>query len=342
MQNATVRELPAMRSVSWMFSLRNYFKLGSTGYLELGKRAYRKIVDDDCSEHAAAMAYYFLFALFPFLLFLTTLIGYLPIPHLLDYLLNSASQMMPGEVFNLIKDNIRKLFMSKQQGLLSLGIALSLWSSSNAVVSIMDAMNKLYEVKEGRPFWKVRLVAVGLVAALTLLFLGAMALLMFGTKIGDLIAQHLQFGQVFSITWDILLVPVILCLLTLAVAVIYYLTPDVEQKWKWISPGAVVAIPVWIGMSLAFSYYINNFGSYDKTYGSIGAVIVLLLWLYFSGFIVLTGAVINSVIEHSSEEGKEPGEKVEGEKEAKGHWWRLWSRKRPTRSPERSRWKDAS
>ncbi|HJV36124.1 YihY/virulence factor BrkB family protein [Geomonas sp.] len=310
-----------------MFSMRNYFKLGSTGYLELGKRAYHKIVDDDCSEHAAAMAYYFLFALFPFLLFLTTLIGYLPIPHLLEYLLNSAAQMMPGEVFNMIKDNIRNLFMNKQQGLLSLGIALSLWSSSNAMVSIMDAMNKLYEVKEGRPFWKVRLVAVGLVVALTLLFLGALALLMFGTKIGDLIAQHLQFGEVFRISWDILLVPVILFLLILAVAVVYYLTPDVEQKWKWISPGAVVAIPVWIGMSLAFSYYINNFGSYDKTYGSIGAVIVLLLWLYFSGFIILTGAVINSVIEHSSEEGKEPGEKVEGEKESKAHWWQFWKRK---------------
>lgn len=309
-----------------MFSLRKYFKLGSTGYLELGKRVYRKIVEDDCSEHAAAMAYYFLFALFPFFLFITTVIGYLPIPHLLDYLLNSASQMMPGEAFNLIKDNIRALFMNKKQGLLSLGIALALWSSSNAVVSVMDAMNKLYEVKEGRPFYKARLTAIFLVFCLSLLFLGALALLMFGTQLGDLLAQRLQFGELFRISWDILLVPVILFLLILAVAIIYYLTPDVQQKWKWISPGAVVAIPTWICMSLGFSYYINNFGSYDKTYGSIGAVIVLLLWLYFSGFIILIGAVINSVIEHSSEEGKDPGEKVEGEKEAKDRWWRIWKR----------------
>ena len=202
--------------------------------------------------------------------------------------------------------------MNKQQGLLSLGFLLALWASSNAVVSIMDAMNKLYDVKEGRPFWKVRLVAVCLVIALSLLFLLALVLLMFGTKIGDILADTINFGALFRVAWDLMLVPVILLLLVLAVALIYYFTPDVEHEWIWISPGAVIAIPGWICMSLGFSFYINNFGSYDKTYGSIGAVIVLLLWLYLSGFVILIGAVINAVIEHSSEVGKEPGEKVEG------------------------------
>ena len=115
------------------------------------------------------------------------------------------------------------------------------------------------------------------------MFLLALTLLMFGTKIGNLIADWVQFGEVFRIGWNIGLVPVILFLLILAIALVYYLTPDVEQNWKWISPGAVIAIPGWIVMSLAFSFYINNFGSYNKTYGSIGAVIVLLLWLYLSG-----------------------------------------------------------
>jgi membrane protein len=109
--------------------------------------------------------------------------------------------------------------------------------------------------------------------------------------------------------------------------VVYYLTPDVKQNWKWISPGAVIAIPCWIVMSLLFSYYINNFGSYNKTYGSIGAVIVLLLWLYLSGFIVLFGAVLNSVIEHASPQGKAPGEKVPGEHKKSGWWSRLFGKK---------------
>lgn len=302
-----------------MYSVRQFFKLGSTSYLDLAKRVYRKVADHDCSAHSAAMAYYFLFALFPFTLFLTTLIGYLPIPHLLEYTLDKASRMLPGEAFALIQDNIRALFAKKQQGLLSLGFLLALWASSKAVISIMNAMNKLYEVKEGRPFWKVRLTAILLVIGLSLLFLLALTLLMFGTRIGNLIADRVDFGILFRTTWDLMLVPAVLCLLLLAVAAIYFFTPDVEQKWKWITPGSVIAIPSWICMSLAFSYYINNFGSYDKTYGSIGAVIVLLLWLYLSGFIVLVGAVLNSVIEHSSEEGKEPGEKVEGEH--KKRWW---------------------
>ena len=311
-----------------MFSFRGYFKLGSVGYLELGKRVLKRIKEADCSAHAAAMAYYFLFAVFPFFLFLTTVIGYLPIPHLLDYVLHNAARMLPSQAFDLLQDNIRALFTNKQQGLLSLGFVLALWASSNAVVAIMKAMNKLYVVQEGRPFWKVRLTAIFLVIGLSLLFLLALALLMFGTKIGALIASRIDFGVYFRVIWNLALVPVTLFLLALAVATVYYFTPDVEQKWKWISPGSAVAIPSWIVVSLGFSFYINNFSSYDKTYGSLGAVIILLLWLYISGFIILVGAVINSVIEHSSLEGKEPGEKVEGEHQRGSRWSHFWKSRR--------------
>lgn len=307
-----------------MFSIRRYYKLGSISYLELGKRVYQKVVEGDCSAHAAAMAYYFFFAVFPFFLFLATVIGYLPIPHLLEYVLASAAKVLPREAFDLFQDNIRALFINKKQGLLSLGIVLSLWSSSSAVVSIMNAMNKLYVVKEERPFWKVRIIAILLVISLSLLFLLALVLLMFGTRIGSLINEKVYIDFVFRIVWNLMLVPVILFLLSLAVAAIYYFSPDVEQKWKWITPGSFVSIPSWICISLAFSYYINNFSSYDRTYGSLGAVIVLLLWLYISGFIILVGAVINSVIEHSSKEGKEPGEKVEGEHKQKIWWLSSW------------------
>lgn len=261
------------------------------------------------------MAYYLLLALFPFFLFLTTLIAYIPVPDLLEFILTTMKRVLPNEAFTLLQDNIRKLFANKQGGLLSLGILLALWTSSNAMTAIMDVMNRLYQVREGRPFWKVRLIAIFLVILLSLLFIFALILLMFGPKIGDFIANMAGLGSTFQVSWDVLLIPVILFLLMLALAVIYYITPDVKQDWKWISPGAVFAIPAWVLFSLAFSFYINNFGSYDKTYGSIGAVIVLLLWLYLSGFIVLIGAEINSVIEHQSEEGKDPGEKVENERE---------------------------
>ena len=298
-----------------MFSIRNYFKLGPISYKELAKRVFRETIDDGCAEYAAAVAFYLLFALFPFFLFLITLIGYLPVPDLLEFILSTIRRPLPTQVFELVQDNIRKLFSDKKGGLLSISILLALWTSSNSVTSIMNVMNRLYEVKEGRPFWKVRLTAILLVIGLSVLFLLSLLLLMFGPKIGSFIADMTHLGYFFELIWKIMLVPVIPLMLILAVAVIYYFTPDVKQNWKWITPGSVFSIPAWVLTSLAFSYYINNFGSYDKTYGSIGAVIVLLLWLYLSGFIILIGAEINAVIEHSSEEGKEPGEKKENKPE---------------------------
>ena len=289
-----------------MFSLRWFFQLRSIGYLELGKRVYHKVIEAECSEHAAAMAFYILFAMFPFFLFLTTVIGYLHIPHLLEYVLNSAERLLPGQLFDLFQDNIRVLFNNKKRGLISLGFILTLWASSKAVISMMKAMNKVCSVKEGRPFWKVRLTAFSLVIGLSLLFFLVLVLLIFGSKIVSLITAMLNLGVVFRMTWHLMIILAILLLLLLAVATIYFFAPDVKQKIKWITSGAVFAILCWLGASFAFSYYIKNFSSYDRTYGSLGAVIILLMWLYISGFIILVGAVINSVIEHSSHERKEP------------------------------------
>lgn len=298
-----------------MFSFHAYFRLGDLSYKELAKRVLAKISEDSCTIYAASMAYYLLFALFPFFLFLTTLIGYLPFEGLLDYILRSMERVLPGEASAMVQDNIKALFTSKQGGLLSLGILLALWSSSSTVTSIMDVMNRVYHVKEGRPFWKVRLIAVFLVICLSLLFILSTVLLMFGPTIGDLITRYTPLGGTFKIVWNIVIWPVILFMLILALALTYYLTPDVKQNWRWISPGSVFAIPVWLLASFAFAFYVNNFGSYNKTYGSIGAVIVLLLWLFITGFIIIVGAEINAVVEHSSEKGKEPGERTEMEKE---------------------------
>ncbi|HEY3308979.1 MAG TPA: YihY/virulence factor BrkB family protein [Desulfuromonadaceae bacterium] len=296
-----------------MISIRQYFKLGDVSYKELGKRVYRAVNDDSCAVYSAAMAYYLLFALFPFFLFLTTLIGYIPIPALLDAILENLERLLPKEAFSLMQDNIKALFMNKKGGLMSFGFILALWTSSSAVTSIMDVMNRLYHVKEGRAFWKVRGTAILLVVGISVLFILALILLMFGPRIGKLIADLAALGTIFTIAWNILIWPVVLFMLTLALAIIYYLTPDVEQEWRWISPGSIIAVPVWLMASFAFSYYVNNFGSYNKTYGSIGAVIVLLLWLYLTVFIILVGAEINSKVEHASDEGKDPGEKMPDE-----------------------------
>ncbi len=292
---------PSPRASPW--------KLGGLRAPELARRVFSELQNDDCFGRAAQLAYYFLFALFPFFLFLTTLMGYLPIPDLLDRLLDMLGQMLPGEALQLVQDNIRKLVTDQRGGLLSFGILAALWTSSSALTAIMDSLNRAYDVDEGRPFWKVRGLAILLTIGLSVIIVGALVLLTFGPQIGGWIADLAGLGRVFELTWNILRWPVIVGFMILAMAFLYYMAPDVEQQWQWITPGSVCAVIGWLLASLGFAFYVNRFGSYNATYGSIGAVIVLLTWMYVSGLFVLIGGELNAEIEHAAQDGKAPGEK---------------------------------
>jgi membrane protein len=283
--------------------------LGGLGVTELGRRVIAEIRDDDCLGRAAQLAYYFLFALFPFFLFLTTLLGYLPIPDLLDRLLETLGQMLPGEALQLVQDNIRQLVTGQRGGLLSFGILAALWTSSSALTAIIDSLNRAYDVEEGRPFWKVRLIAMGITVGLSAFIVVALVLLTFGPQLGRWVADLVGLGRVFEVTWNLVRWPVIVGLLVAALALLYYFAPDVEQEWTWITPGTACAVLGWLLASLGFAFYANRFGSYNATYGSIGAVIVLLTWMYVTGLFILIGGEINAEIEHAAPSGKEPGDK---------------------------------
>jgi len=295
--------------ISARYKVGEVWKLGGLSVKELGRRVVHEVQEDDCLGRAAQLAYYFLFALFPFFLVLTTLLGYLPVPNLLDRLLETLAQMLPGEALQLVQDNVRELVTNRRGGLLSLGLLAALWTSSSALTAIMDGLNRAYDVEEGRPFWKVRLMAILLTVGLSAFIIVSLILLTFGPQIGGWIADKVNLGDAFQMAWNILRWPVIVGLLILAMALIYYLAPDVEQAWQWITPGSVVAVVGWLLASLGFSFYVNNFGSYNATYGSIGAVIVLLTWMYVSGLFILIGGEINAEIEHAATDGKAPGEK---------------------------------
>jgi membrane protein len=288
---------------------RAVLSLGGLSVQELVRRVVREIQQDDCLGRAAQLAYYFLFALFPFFLVLTTLLGYLPIPNLLDRLMDMLGQMLPGQALQLVQDNLHELVSGERGGLLSFGLLAALWTSSSALTAIMDSLNRAYDVEEGRPFWKVRGLAILLTVGLSVFIIVSIVLLTFGPQIGGWIADQMGLGRVFQMAWNVLRWPVIVGLLIVAMALVYYLAPDVEQQWQWITPGSIVAVCGWLLASLGFSYYVNHFGSYNATYGSIGAVIVLLTWMYVSGFFVLLGGEINAEIEHASASGKDPGEK---------------------------------
>lgn len=261
---------------------------------ELTRRVVRGVVKDDCDGHAAQIAFYFLFALFPCLLTLTTLLAYLPVPDLFQMLLKIMGRFVPGDVMYLVRENLRALVSVQQGGLLSIGVLLSLWNSSNAMISIQVALNAAYGTKEQRPFWKVRAISVLLVMSFTFFTIFSLIMLIFGPLIGIWIASLAGLGEVFTTVWNILRWPVIIWLMMTALSALYHYAPAIRLSWRETAPGAVTAAGVWVVVSLLFSYFVNNFGSYDKTYGSIGAVIALLVWMYSCGFIILLGGEINA------------------------------------------------
>jgi membrane protein len=185
-------------------------------------------------------------------------------------------------------------------------------------VAITSALNRAYDVEESRPWWKVRLTAIGLTIALAVLIVVAVFLVMLGPTVAEYLAAQFGFGRAFELGWKILQWPVVIALIAFGIAMLNYFAPDVEQDWEWITPGAVVATVLWLVASLAFKFYLTNFADYNATYGSLGGVIVLMLWFYISSLAVLIGAEMNAEIEHASPHGKDPGEKVPGQKKKIG------------------------
>jgi len=261
---------------------------------ELVGRVFRGVLKDNCDGYAAQIAFFFLFALFPFLLSLTTLLAYLPVPDLLRVLLRILGHFAPGDVVSLVEKNLRALVTVQQGGLLSFGVLMSLWTSSNAVIAVQTALNNAYASEEQRPYWKVRIIAILLVICFTFFVIVSLLLLIFGPRIGVWIASLAGLGSSFINVWNILRWPVIVWLMMSALSALYRYAPTLKLSWGETVPGAVSATGAWVAVSLAFSYYVNSFGSYDKTYGSIGAVIALLVWMYASGFAILLGGEINA------------------------------------------------
>ncbi len=285
------------------------WELGGLGVIELSKRVFHDVLANDCLGQAAQLAYYFLFALFPFLLFLTTLLAYIPVPHLLDQLMSSLARTLPTEALEIVQAHVRSVVSQQRTGLLSFGIIAAVWTASSAIVAVMNGLNRSYQVEESRPWWKMRGLAILLVIGLSLFMIGATALLMFGPQLGNLIASAVGLGDVFTLAWNIMQWPVSIALLMMGLAILYYFAPDVVQEWRWVTPGSMFTVLGWIIASLGFSYYVTNFSSYNVTYGSLGAVIVLLTWLYLTAVFILVGGEVNAEIEHASPEGKAPGEK---------------------------------
>jgi membrane protein len=284
---------------------------------ELLRRTWKEFNADNCLGLAAQLAYYLLLALVPALVFLIALTSYFP-PRLIDQMITTVGTVGPGEMTQLLQGQLRSIAQGQNGGLLTFGIAMALWSSSAAIVAIVSALNKAYDIEEARPWWKVRLTAIALTIGLAVFVLVALGLVLAGPTLAEYLADRTGFGRAFEWSWKILQWPLVLALVATALGVLNYFGPDAEQDWAWVTPGAALGTVLWLAVSLAFKVYVTNFANYNETYGSLGGIIVLMLWFYLSGLAILAGAEMNAEIEHASPYGKTPGEKVPGEKKKLG------------------------
>lgn len=232
-----------------------------------------------------------------------TLLGYFARAgsDLRDKLLTYLATVMPSSAVTLVHTTLDEISQARGGGKLSLGILAALWAASNGMGAISDTLNAAYGVKEDRPWWKVRLVAIFLTIMVTVFIVVALGIVLYGGHIGDRVAAHFGFSAAFTIAWKILQWPIAIVFLLLTFDLIYYFAPnDRRPKRKWWTAGAVTAVVLWLLVSFGFRLYLHFFNSYSVTYGSLGALIVLMLWFYFTGLAILIGGEINSELEQGA------------------------------------------
>ncbi|WP_235922066.1 YihY/virulence factor BrkB family protein [Lentzea tibetensis] len=266
------------------------------------RRTVKGFNDDHLTDWAAALTYYGVLSVFPGIIVLTSVLGLLGDSATRE-LVKYVDQVAPGEAGQLIKTAIEDLQQSQHLAgpLAILGLVLALWTASGYLGAFVRACNALYDVEEKRPFWKTIplqvVLTLGMVAVLALT-IGALVVT---GGVADAVGSAIGLGDTVVTAWDIAKWPVIALLVTLAIAVLYWLAPDVEQpKFRWITPGSVLAILLWAIATAGFAVYVANFATYNKTYGSLGGVIVFLVWLWISNIAVLLGAEFDSELRKAS------------------------------------------
>lgn len=279
------------------------FILSWTQIKEFFVRLYKKINDDDILGNAAQVAFYFSFALFPLLLFLISLFGIIltKADDLRGELFLYLQQIMPTSAFDLVQTTLEEVTENSSGGKLTIGILITLWSASAGIDNLRGALNEVYNLKETRSWWKTKLLAVLLTLGIGVLIFLALGLVFYGTQLLDYILPIDSPYVLMPLRWII-----VLSVLILTFALIYNFAPNHDAfDWKWITPGAVIGIILWLLSSGVFRVYLQYFDSYAKTYGSLGAVIILLLWLYLTAMVILIGGAINAIFDEETGVEKE-------------------------------------
>jgi membrane protein len=243
---------------------------------------------------AAGLSYYFVMALFPALILFAALVAYLPIPDLFNQALDLMGRFVPVDSMGLVRKILADVVSPGRGAFLSFGIIGTLWALSGGFSAMMDALNVSYDVPETRRIWHTRPLALLLAAITGTLFIAALALIIAGPRLGERLANHANLSAAFVAAWPFLQWSITIVFAVLAIELLYYLGPNVKQRFGCTLPGAIVALVCWLALSYLLGIYFRSFAAFNKTYGSLGGAVALMVWLYWSGFAILLGAEINA------------------------------------------------
>lgn len=258
------------------------------------KELLKRFKENKVMDLSAQCAYYFLLSLFPFLIFAITLLGYMPIST--GNMLALVEEYIPQGTYSFIENNLTNILENQNPGLLSLGILFTIWTSSHALNAIIGSLNMAYNITEPRPFWKARIVSIGLTLSMIIVILMAFILIVFGQNIGVFVRNLLDLPLGHLYIWEILRFSLGFIILNFAFIIIYKFAPNRKIRIKEVILGSIIATLGWQLTSMGFSFYVNNFTNYSAIHGSLGAVIVLMLWFHLSAMILITGGQINALI----------------------------------------------
>ena len=268
--------------------------------LKLTRLAMNKTGEDELSTRSASLSYYFVLSLFPLFLFLLSLIGVIGMHGTLlrDRLISTLGRLAPGPASQLVEGVVHQTFHASSGLKLAAGVLGALWAASGGMGAVITSLNVIHRIQETRPWWKQKATVVLLTLGLALLMIVALMLALYGEKLGLLLAAQVGLSEAFTVAWRVAQWPVSFAAMFLSYSLVYYFGPDLqERKWYWVTPGAALGVGLWLVASVGFRIYLHFFNSYSATYGSLGAVIILLLWLYITGFAILIGSELNWVIE---------------------------------------------
>ena len=299
------RMVPVKTSISEAQRTRRHtrkslWSLGGRSLKQVAGFTWERVLEDDLTGRSAQLSYYFFLSLFPGLIFVSSLIGLVAgaHSHLRDHLLDSFGTFLPPAAYTLVVSTFTEVLQSSTAGKALLGVLFAFWSATSGLSAVQDTLNGVCRVKETRPLWKSTLTSMVLTVVVVTLGMSALVAFFYGGVLVEFISAEIGLSAGLTFLWKLVQWPIAVFLLSLTFAVVYYYAPNIKRiEWRWITPGSAVGILGWLGVSGIFRAYLHYFNHYSVTYGSLGAVIILLLWFYLTGFMLLLGAEVNSVID---------------------------------------------